>query len=58
MNIRMPTDLDPTGGIARPDQATAPVPQPMPTLADFGVPVRAAGNSSVAAPISKPRKRS
>lgn len=57
MNIKLPTDLDPTAGIPRPDQAQVPQPQPMPTLADLGVPVRVSGNAGVAAPVAKPGVR-
>lgn len=56
----VPTDIE--AAQPRPDQAAAPVPQAMPTLADFGVPTRQGqarpvpatpGRAGVAAPRGK-----
>ena len=40
MNLKMPTDLDPRIEGPRPHEAAVPVAQPMPTLAQQGVPTR------------------
>lgn len=56
MQIKLPTDLEPTAGIQRPDQQMTTTPAPMPTLADFGVRVRS-GSAAAATSAGVATKR-
>ncbi len=53
MKMQLPTDLDPRLEGPRPHEAAAPVAQPMPTLAQQGVPTRRV----VTAPLPKTPRR-